>query len=85
VVAIEELDPAAVDKEREILSAAAKAEGKPENIIAKMVEGRLKNFYAERVLNEQPFVKDDKQTVGKVAAGAKMKVKKFHHWKLGQA
>ena len=84
VVAVEDLDKAVVDKEREILSAAARQEGKPENIIDKMVEGRLRNFYAERVLNEQPFVKDDKQTVGKVAKGAGMKILKFTHWKLGQ-
>ncbi|HEY2760303.1 MAG TPA: translation elongation factor Ts, partial [Pirellulales bacterium] len=63
-VSKEELDPAMVEKEREILSAAARQEGKPENIIGKMVEGRLRNFYSERVLLEQPFVKDDKKTVG---------------------
>ena len=80
----EELDPAAVDKEREILSEAARKEGKPENIIAKMVEGRLRNFYAERVLLEQPFVKDDKQTVGKFAKEAGMKVVRFVHWELGK-
>ena len=50
VVAKEDLDPAAVDKEREILTEAARKEGKPENIIGKMVEGRMKNFYAEQVL-----------------------------------
>ena len=53
-VSKEQLDPTVVDKEREILSEAARKEGKPENIIAKMIEGRLKNFYAERVLLELP-------------------------------
>ena len=67
MVAKEDLDPAAVAKEREILSEAARKEGKPENIIAKMVEGRLRNFYADKVLLEQPFVKDDKKTVGQFA------------------
>lgn len=85
VVAKENLDPAAVDKEREILTAAARNEGKPENIIAKMIEGRLKNFYAEKVLLEQPFVKDDKQTVGNLAKGAGMQVKKFVLWEVGKA
>src|SRR5438094_782542 len=66
VVSKEDLDKAAVDKEREILSEAARKEGKPENIIAKMIEGRLKNFFAERVLLEQPFVKEESKTVGKV-------------------
>jgi elongation factor Ts len=80
----EEVDPALVDKEREILRDAALKEGKPANIVDKMVEGRLKNFYAERVLTEQPFVKDDKQSVGQYAASKGMKLKKFIHWELGR-
>lgn len=84
VVAKEDLEASAIDKEREILSEAARKEGKPENIIGKMVEGRLKNFFAERVLMEQPFVKDDSQTVGKLATDAKMKVVRFVHWELGK-
>lgn len=78
----DELDPAVVAKEREILSEAARKEGKPENIIAKMVEGRLRNFYAECCLAEQPFVKDDKRTVGQVAKDAGMKLIKFVRWEL---
>ena len=81
-VSKEDLDPAAVDKEREILAEAARKEGKPEKIIAKMVEGRLQNFYAERCLLEQPFVKDDKRTVGQVAKEAGMKIIRFVHWEL---
>ncbi len=80
----EEVDPSLVAKEREILREAAIKEGKPENIVDKMVEGRLKNFYAERVLTEQPFVKDDKQTVGQFAKEKGMKLKKFIHWELGR-
>jgi len=80
----EELDPAVVEKEREILSAAARQEGKPENIIGKMVEGRLRNFYSERVLLEQPFVKDDKKTVGQLAKEAKLTIKRLVHWELGK-
>ncbi len=82
VLYTEELDPAVVAKEREILSEAARKEGKPENIIAKMVEGRLRNFYAECCLAEQPFVKDDKKTVGQVAKEAGMKLVKFVRWEL---
>lgn len=84
VVHKEDLDPAAVAKERDILSEAAKAEGKPENIIAKMVEGRLKNYYAEQVLMEQPFVKEEKKTVGQVAKEAGLKVLRFVNWKVGK-
>jgi len=83
VVRIEDLDPEVVAKEREILAAASRKEGKPENIIEKMVEGRLRNFYAERVLNEQPFVKDNAITVGKMAQQNGMTIKKFIHWTLG--
>ena len=79
----EDLDPAVVDKEREILSEAARKEGKPENIIAKMIEGRLRNFFSQCVLLEQPFVKDDKQTVGQLAKAAGLEVKSVENWKLG--
>jgi len=79
----EDLDPAVVDKEREILSEAARKEGKPENIIAKMIEGRLRNFFSQCVLLEQPFVKDDKQTVGQLAKSAGLEVKSIENWKLG--
>ena len=79
----EDLDPAVVEKEREILSEAARKEGKPENIIAKMIEGRLRNFFAQCVLLEQPFVKDDKQSVGQLAKQAGIEIKSVEHWKLG--
>ncbi len=81
----EDLDPALVDKEREILSEAARKEGKPENIIQKMIEGRLRNFYAERVLLEQPFVKDDKKTVAQYAKENGMQVKRFIRWQMGKS
>jgi elongation factor Ts len=83
-VSKENLDPALVSKEREILAEAARKEGKPENIIEKMIEGRLRNFYAERVLLEQPFVKDDKKTVGQYAKENSMQVKHFVRWQMGK-
>jgi elongation factor Ts len=79
----EDLDPAAVAKEREILTEAARKEGKPENIIAKMIEGRLRNFFSQCVLLEQPFVKDDKQTVGQLAKDAGLEIKRMENWKIG--
>jgi elongation factor Ts len=78
------IDPAIVAKEREILRQAALAEGKPENIVDKMVDGRIRNFYAERCLLEQPFVKDDKQSVGDYAKSSGMKVKQYFHWIIGE-
>ncbi len=82
---IEELDAEEVQRERAILREAALQEGKPENIVDKMVEGRLRNYYAERVLLEQPYVKGEgKQTVGQFAAEHGMKLQRFVHWELGK-
>ena len=80
----DELDPSEIDRERSILREAAIQEGKPENIIDKMVEGRLRNFFAEKVLLEQQFVKGDKETVGKLAEQQGMTIKRFVHWEIGQ-
>ncbi len=79
----EDLDQSIVDKEREILTEAAKQEGKPENIIQKMIDGRLRNFFSQCVLLEQPFVKDDKQSVGKLLKSVGLSVKRMEHWKIG--
>ncbi|HUT09306.1 MAG TPA: translation elongation factor Ts [Thermoguttaceae bacterium] len=83
-LAKEDLDPDLVDKERQILSEEARGSGKPENIIAKMVDGRMQNFYAERCLLPQVFVKaeDGKTTVDQVAKNAGMKLIRFIHWEL---
>lgn len=83
-LAIEDLDPLLVEKEKEILRAAALKEGKPAEIVDKMVQGRLRSFYAEKVLLEQPFVKDDKVTVSKYCATHGMKLLQFVHWEFGQ-
>ncbi|WP_164102744.1 translation elongation factor Ts [Candidatus Laterigemmans baculatus] len=80
----DELDSAMLDKEREFLRAAALKEGKPENIVDKMVEGRMRQFIAERALLEQPFVKDDKQSVGEYAKSNGMQIKQYWHWVLGE-
>jgi elongation factor Ts len=80
----EDLDPTEVEKERQILREAALKEGKPANIVDKMVEGRLRNFYAQHALTEQPFVKDDKVTVGQLAQQNGMKIKRFLLWELGK-
>lgn len=80
----EDLDAAEVEKERSFLTDQARAEGKPDNIIAKMIEGRMKNFYSARVLIEQPFVKDTAVGVADVLKKAGMKVKRFVNWKLGK-
>lgn len=86
VLSKDDLDAAVVAKEREILAEAARQEGKPENIIDKMVEGRLKNYYATYCLEDQVFVKaeDGKSTVAEAAKKGGMKIKRFLHWELAK-
>ncbi|HVO16798.1 MAG TPA: translation elongation factor Ts, partial [Alphaproteobacteria bacterium] len=89
-VSVKTLDPAAVERERSVLSEQARASGKPEEIIAKMVEGRLRKFYEEVVLLEQIFVIDGETKVGKVveaagkAAGAPIEITGFVRFALGE-
>ena len=59
----EDVPENAVQAERDVLAGQAKEEGKPANVVDKIVEGRLNKFYSEIVFLEQPFVKDDKKTV----------------------
>ena len=63
---------AEVAAERETIERIARNEGKPEASLAKVVEGRLNGWYKERVLVDQPFVKDEKQTIGKLLGDAKV-------------
>src|SRR5690606_13846128 len=58
-LSVEELDPAAVEREKAIFSEQARASGKPENVIEKMIEGRLRKFYEEVVLLKQAFRSED--------------------------
>jgi elongation factor Ts len=84
VCSAEELNAADVEAERERLSAEARDTGKPENIIEKIVEGRMKNFYIEQgVLSLQPFAKDDTKSVSQVLAENGFKSRNFHRWVIG--
>jgi len=60
------------------------SKGKPENIIQKIVDGKMKTFFAERTLLGQPFVKDSTKTVAQVCEEGKIKIKEMVHWVLGQ-
>ena len=71
---VEELDPAVVERERAVFAEQARESGKPDNIIEKMVEGRVRKFYEESVLLEQVFVVDGENKVGKVIENAKADV-----------
>ena len=73
-VAVEDVPAETVERERRIIAEQVAAEGKPEAVRAKIVEGKLKKFFSEVVLLEQPFVKDDKQTVEKVLKARKARI-----------
>ena len=72
-----------VAKEREIAEATAKEEGKPEQALPKIVEGRLNGFFKEVVLLEQPSVQDNKKTVGAILDEAGVSVSRFAHIEIG--
>jgi elongation factor Ts len=63
-----------VEDERQTLLGITKAEGKPEAAWPKIIEGRLNGWYKELVLLEQPFVRDEKQTIAQVAAGGQAEI-----------
>ena len=87
---IASVDKAAVERERDILRDQARQSGKPEAIIEKMVEGRLRKFYEETVLLEQIYVIDGESRVGKVVeaaakeAGAPIRLTGFVRFALGE-
>ncbi|HWG94283.1 MAG TPA: translation elongation factor Ts [Mycobacteriales bacterium] len=81
----EEVSEDVVAKEREIAEATAREEGKPEQALPKIVEGRVNGFFKENVLVEQAFAKDAKKTVGKVLEEAGARVTGFARFKVGQA
>ncbi|HVJ68091.1 MAG TPA: translation elongation factor Ts, partial [Caulifigura sp.] len=85
VARVEDVDPAKANAEREKLTAEAKSSGKPDNIVSKIVDGKMKVFYRDDagVLAEQAFAKDDSKSVSQVLAEAGLKVKAFTLWALG--
>ena len=87
---IADLDPAEVERERAVLISEAKESGKPDEIIEKMVEGRLRKFYEEVVLTSQVFVIDGETRIEKVLenaagdVGAPVALKAFARFELGE-
>lgn len=89
-VAEADVDPTELEKEKEILRAQAKNEGKPEAIIEKMVEGRVKKFYEDVCLMNQHFVKNpdltikDLLTEATLKIGEKISIRRFVRYELGE-
>ena len=86
----DELDPQIVERERAVLIEQARESGKPENIIEKMVDGRIRKYYEEVVLLSQPWVMDPDLTVAKAVEaagkelGAAIAVTGFARFVLGE-
>ena len=83
-VAESDVSADALAKEREIFSAQAAESGKPENIIEKMVEGRIKKYLKEVTLLGQPFVKDPDQTIEQLLKSNNASVKRFIRFEVGE-
>jgi elongation factor Ts len=89
-LSVEDLDPAAVEKERTILTDKAREDGRPENMIEKIVEGQIGKFQKEVVLLKQPFVMNPDQTIEQLVAetakelGSPVKVAGFVRMALGE-
>jgi len=90
VVKREEISEALLNREREIYMDQARQTGKPENILDKIVSGRVEKFYGESVLLEQTFVKDPQKTVGDLlketilTLGENIVITRFERFQLGQ-
>jgi elongation factor Ts len=87
----EDVPAQVVDQEEHIARVQAKESGKPDNVIDKIVEGKLRAFFEGSVLLEQPFVKDDSKTIQQLLdevgakVGEKVAVRRFVRYKLGES
>lgn len=89
-VSKEDVPEDVVAREKEIYRQQALNEGKPEAVVEKIVEGRMKNFYKEACLLEQPYIRDESKTVGELLnelvakIGEKIVVRRFVRFELGE-
>jgi len=89
-VSPDQIDPALVEREREVYRQQVKEEGKPDHIADKIVEGKIQKFYKESALLAQPFVKDPDKTIEQLITevssqtGEKIEVARFARFKVGE-
>ncbi len=89
-VRIEDVPASVIEHEKEILRIQALNEGKPEHLVEKMVEGRIKKFYKENVLMEQEYVKDPEKTITTLVneatstIGEKISIRRFTRYEMGE-
>jgi elongation factor Ts len=86
----EEVTPDMLEKERDIYKAQALATGKPENVVDKIVNGKMEKFYEENCLYEQHFIKDESVTIGEMITlaiaklGENISIRRFARFKVGE-
>ena len=86
----EEVPPAEVDKEKGIYRAQMEKEGKPANVMEKIIEGKLGSFYSQFVLLDQPYIRDDKMSVSQLVAqasaktGENIQISRFVRFRVGE-
>jgi elongation factor Ts len=86
----EEVTPEMLEKERDIYKAQALATGKPENVVEKIVNGKMEKFYEENCLYEQHYIKDESVTIGEMIAqavinlGENISIRRFVRFKVGE-
>lgn len=89
-VSVSEVPAEILEKEKEILKAQALNEGKPAQVVEKMIEGRVKKFYKDVVLLEQEFVKNPDQTISELISeailqiGEKISIRRFTRYEMGE-
>jgi elongation factor Ts len=86
-VSVEAIPSEVLEREKRILTEQTRQEGKPEHLIDKIVEGKLRKFYQEKVLLEQPFIKDEKKSVKQYISesGLNFEVVRFVRFEVGSA
>ena len=86
----EEVPAAEVEKEKSIYRAQMEKEGKPANVIEKIIEGKLGSFYSQFVLLDQPYIRDDKVTISQLVAqasaktGENIQISRFVRFRVGE-
>jgi len=87
----EEVPAAEVEKEKQIYRAQMEKEGKPPNVIEKIIEGKLGSFYSQFVLLDQPYIRDDKVSISQLVAqasaktGENIQISRFVRFRVGEA
>ena len=90
-VSRDQMEASIVEREKEIFSEQAKDSGKPDNVLEKIIKGRLEKFYQETCLLEQSFIKDSDKTVQDIltetiaALGENISIARFSRYEVGEA